>query len=57
MAMSPDQLATAIQEHVIDDVQIREMEERLNRADDKFAEERKHKEANPQGFLKHQYTI
>ncbi|MCR4285576.1 MAG: hypothetical protein NUW00_01640 [Candidatus Kaiserbacteria bacterium] len=55
--MSLDQLATAVQEQVIDDVTIREMEERLNRADDTFTEERKHKEANPQGFLKYQYTI
>jgi len=57
MTMSLDQLATAVQEQVIDDVTIREMEERLNRADDTFTEERKHKEANPQGFLKYQYTI
>lgn len=55
--MSPEQLATAIQEQAIDDSTIREMEERLNRADDTFAEERQHKEANPQGFLRYQHTI
>lgn len=57
MAMSPDQLAKAMQERVIDDSTIREMEERLNRADDISAEERRQKEADPQGFLRYQYSI
>ncbi len=55
MAISPDELLRRVQAIGVDDETIDRMEERLRQAERKFVEERRLKEADPQGFLKFQY--
>lgn len=52
-----DDLITAAQKEVVTEEGVRALKKRLKKADDRFEEERKMKEADPQSFLRREYTI
>ncbi len=57
MKMTLDDLLVAVQATTITPELITQMEERLRIAEVGFEKDRQRKEADPQGFLRREYTI